>query len=67
MAMRQRGVGRELRRESTTTNEASASAAEEKEREGRNGERERVLNRISGVGEEEDRRVGGRTCGDVWA
>ena len=65
--MTQRCVGRELRRESTTTNEASASAAEEKEREGRNRERERVLNRISGVGEEEDRRVGGRTCGDVWA
>jgi hypothetical protein len=48
----------ELRRASTTTNEASASAAAEKER---------VLNGMSGVGEEEDRRMGGRTCEDVWA
>jgi len=41
MAMRQRGMGRELRGASTTTNEASVRATAEKERKSHNRERGR--------------------------
>ena len=66
MTMRQHVVVRELRGASTTANEASVSAAAKKYSELQQRKRE-GMNRMNGVGEEEDRHVGGRTCGDVWA